>query len=175
MAIMHICMYMGAWKVPESQFQLRWRWYLGYLGNSVASDLGDWRMQSWALIHMSSRVCTHVVVCIYFCAVHSWNSFVRERSSVLMLNMQWQGAGSHRSGICMTYIRTYTKKLSTCTCHRCCRSVCIVYSGRLRHGSTSSRTAAVSAREYHLHLICISLTHVHVISYHTFCIVPWAS
>ena len=27
--------------------------------------------------------------------------------------------------------------------------------GRLRHGSTISRIAAVSAREYHLHLICI--------------------
>ena len=28
-----------------------------------------------------------------------------------------------------------------------------IYSGRLRHGSTISRTAAVSAHEYHLHII----------------------
>jgi hypothetical protein len=37
-----------------------------------------------------------------------------------------------------------------------------LYSGTLRHGSTISRVSAVSAHEYHLHLICISSTHVHV-------------
>ena len=45
-------------------------------------------------------------------------------------------------------------------------------SGTLRHGSTFSRSAAVSAREYHLHIICILLTGMHVIYSHMFCIVP---
>ena len=44
------------------------------------------------------------------------------------------------------------------------------YSGTLRHGSTISRIAAVSGHEYHLHLICISLTSVHVLALHMFCI-----
>ena len=47
------------------------------------------------------------------------------------------------------------------------RGVC---SGTLRHGSTISRISAVSAHEYHLHLICISLTSVHVLVLHMFCI-----
>ena len=33
--------------------------------------------------------------------------------------------------------------------------------GTLRHGSTISCTSAVSAHEYHLHLICILLTNMH--------------
>ena len=40
-------------------------------------------------------------------------------------------------------------------------------SGTLRHGSTISHIAAVSAHEYHLHLIYIMLlTHMHVIVLH---------
>ena len=44
------------------------------------------------------------------------------------------------------------------------------HSGILRHGSTISRIAAVAGHEYHLHLICISLTSVHVLALHMFCI-----
>jgi hypothetical protein len=45
-----------------------------------------------------------------------------------------------------------------------------LYSGTLRHGSTILRKSAVSAHEHHLHLICISLTRVHVLALHMFCI-----
>ena len=43
-------------------------------------------------------------------------------------------------------------------------------SGTLRHGSTISRISAVSALESYLHLIFISLTSVHVLALHMFCI-----
>ena len=42
--------------------------------------------------------------------------------------------------------------------------------GALRHGSTISRTSAVSTHEYHLHIISILLTRMHVIVLHMFCI-----
>ena len=44
------------------------------------------------------------------------------------------------------------------------------YSGALRHGSAISHISAISAHEYHLHLICISLACLHVTAPQMFCI-----
>ena len=42
------------------------------------------------------------------------------------------------------------------------------YSGALRHGSAISCISAVSAHEYHLHLICIPLVCLHMTAPHMF-------